>query len=160
MKASATCFGRGTRSAARAGAGENERAYGVGLRQRDRHRDISAHREPDDVRGRGGRRPEPAHPPRARGSSGRAGSSSSEPVPRLSNDRFTAEQRKHVVPRPRALAEPGYQEQRRVQFQRSTSIAIPCPPPTHIVSSPIVPSPVSRSLSRVHMIRAPVIPYG
>ncbi len=42
--------------------------------------------------------------------------------------------------------------------RRSTSIAIPWPPPTHIVSSPIVPSRVSRSFSSVHMIRAPVIP--
>ena len=37
---------------------------------------------------------------------------------------------------------------------------MPCPPPTHIVSSPIVRSIVSRSFSSVFMIRAPVMPYG
>ena len=44
------------------------------------------------------------------------------------------------------------------QRSRSTTMAMPWPPPTHIVSSPIVPSTSSRSLSSVHMIRAPVMP--
>ena len=44
------------------------------------------------------------------------------------------------------------------QSSLSTSIAMPWPPPTHIVSRPIVPSIVSRSFSSVHMIRAPVMP--
>ena len=48
--------------------------------------------------------------------------------------------------------------ERLAQRSRSTSIAIPWPPPTHIVSSPIVRSIASRSLRSVHMIRAPVIP--
>ncbi len=49
---------------------------------------------------------------------------------------------------------------RPTQLRRSTIIAIPCPPPTHIVSRPIVASSVLRSLSNVPMIRAPVIPKG
>ena len=44
------------------------------------------------------------------------------------------------------------------QLRRSTIIAMPWPPPTHIVSRPIVPSSVSRSFRSVHMIRAPVMP--
>src|SRR5204862_6251086 len=44
------------------------------------------------------------------------------------------------------------------QLRRSTIIAIPCPPPTHIVSSPICLSSVSRSFRSVFMIRAPVMP--
>ena len=39
-------------------------------------------------------------------------------------------------------------------------IACPIPPATHIVSSPNLPSSESRLLSRVVMIRAPVIPNG
>src|SRR5437773_272057 len=46
------------------------------------------------------------------------------------------------------------------QRRRSTIIAMPWPPPTHIVSSPISLSSDSRSLSNVFMIRAPVMPYG
>ena len=47
---------------------------------------------------------------------------------------------------------------RRSQLSRSTSMAMPWPPPTHIVSRPIVRSSVSRSFSSVAMIRAPVMP--
>src|SRR5829696_2941810 len=43
---------------------------------------------------------------------------------------------------------------------RSTTMAMPWPPPTHIVSRPIVRSIDSRSFSSVFMIRAPVMPYG
>ena len=46
------------------------------------------------------------------------------------------------------------------QFRRSTTIAWPIPPATHIVSRPIVPSSASRLLSSVVMIRAPVMPNG
>ena len=49
---------------------------------------------------------------------------------------------------------------RRAQPRRSRMIAMPCPPPTHMVSSPIVVSVVCRPLSRVVMIRAPVMPNG
>jgi hypothetical protein len=52
----------------------------------------------------------------------------------------------------------GRTEGRAAAYTRSTSMAIPWPPPTHIVSRPIVPSSVSRSFSSVHMIRAPVMP--
>jgi hypothetical protein len=46
------------------------------------------------------------------------------------------------------------------QLSRSTIIAIPWPPATHIVSRPIVASSVSSPLSSVVMIRAPVMPNG
>ena len=46
------------------------------------------------------------------------------------------------------------------QLRRSTIIAIPWPPPTHIVSSPMVASAVCRSLRSVQRIRAPVMPNG
>ena len=46
------------------------------------------------------------------------------------------------------------------RLRRSTIIAWPMPPATHIVSSPIVPSIASRLLSSVVMMRAPVIPNG
>ena len=39
-------------------------------------------------------------------------------------------------------------------------VALAMPPPSHIVSRPIVPSSASRLLSSVVMIRAPVIPNG
>jgi hypothetical protein len=45
-------------------------------------------------------------------------------------------------------------------LRRSTSIAMPMPPATHIDSMPYVPSSVSWSLRSVVMIRAPVIPNG
>src|SRR5262249_14790584 len=45
-------------------------------------------------------------------------------------------------------------------YTRSTIIAMPWPPPTHIVSRPIVLSPAWRSFRSVAMIRAPVMPYG
>ena len=46
------------------------------------------------------------------------------------------------------------------QCSRSTIMAMPWPPPTHIVSRPKVLSSVRRSLSRVQRMRAPVIPNG
>ena len=46
------------------------------------------------------------------------------------------------------------------QLSRSTSMAMPMPPPTHIVSMPKVWSRVRRSLSSVVMMRAPVMPNG
>ena len=53
----------------------------------------------------------------------------------------------------RPAAAPGYPS-------RSTIIAWPCPPATHMVSRPTVLSSVSRPLSSVVMIRAPVMPKG
>ena len=53
----------------------------------------------------------------------------------------------------------GSRESRR-QFRRSTIMAMPWPPPTHIDSRPMVLSASSRPLSRVHMMRDPVIPKG
>ena len=63
----------------------------------------------------------------------------------------------YFPPDPGPLPEPGDQQNRFAQ-RRSTIIAMPWPPPTHIVSRPIVSSRDSRSFRSVHMIRAPVIP--
>src|SRR5215470_2464837 len=46
------------------------------------------------------------------------------------------------------------------QESRSTIMAMPCPPPTHIVSRPNVLSWNWRLFSRVEVIRAPVMPNG
>ena len=48
----------------------------------------------------------------------------------------------------------------RTQLRRSMIIAIPWPPPTHIVSRPNCLSSVCRLWIRVVMMRAPVIPNG
>lgn len=49
---------------------------------------------------------------------------------------------------------------KRSYDSRSTTIAIPCPPPTHMVSTPNVLSCVCRLLSSVAVMRAPVMPNG
>ena len=46
------------------------------------------------------------------------------------------------------------------QLRRWTTIAMPCPPPTHIVSRPSSLSRDWRPLSSVVVIRAPVEPNG
>src|SRR5450631_2518533 len=54
-----------------------------------------------------------------------------------------------------------YQARKTPTLQsRSTIIAMPWPPPTHIVSSPIDLSWKSREFSRVPVMRAPVMPNG
>jgi len=61
---------------------------------------------------------------------------------------------------PRPREEPVDSEDGAVQAKRSISMAIPCPPPTHIVSSPMVLSSARRLLMRVPVIRTPVMPNG
>ena len=49
---------------------------------------------------------------------------------------------------------------RPAQLRRSTTMAMPWPPPTHIVSRPYVPPVVCRPWISVVMMRAPVMPKG
>ena len=48
----------------------------------------------------------------------------------------------------------------KVNSSRSTTMAMPCPPPTHMVSSPNCLSFVRSAFSSVVVIRAPVMPKG
>lgn len=50
--------------------------------------------------------------------------------------------------------------QRRAQLRRSSTIAMPWPPPTHIVINPVCLSWVCNELIKVFCRRAPVIPNG
>ena len=146
-----------------------ERARAAAARERER--DVAAHGVAVDVgaaRGPARRARRPRRRPAPRSSTG-PGGFAERPVPRLSNASTRRRWRSPAL-RPRRLLRPAEtrdQEQRKalavlldveVDQTRSTIIAMPCPPPTHIVSRPIVPSSASRSLSSVHMIRAPVMP--
>src|SRR3954451_9335649 len=72
-----------------------------------------------------------------------------------------ADERAHHALRGRRAADVAHaDEQQARQFNRSTIIAIPIPPATHMVSSPYVSSRASSPFSSVVMIRAPVIPNG
>jgi alkanesulfonate monooxygenase SsuD/methylene tetrahydromethanopterin reductase-like flavin-dependent oxidoreductase (luciferase family) len=54
----------------------------------------------------------------------------------------------------------GWRASRRPRPSRSTTMAMPWPPPTHIDSRPKVLSASCRPLSSVVMMRAPVMPNG
>ena len=142
----------------RPGAGQDERLHAGGLVQGERQRHVAAHGQAEEIRGLVDLRQRVFGQLGDRGPCRPVVQQTGAEVVVGDHGALAVEQRHDVPPHPAALAEAGDQQERGAQFRRSTSIAIPWPPPTHIVSSPIVPSSVSRSFSSVHMIRAPVMP--